>query len=106
MSTGLLMTLTGFLFLAEPLLIEVDSSVAYTLGPVMANWWTVPFAMLILAFPSGGSHRGSTRASRSPTMASAERTTGADRACAASPIASRRSMAACASQALPARGPS
>ena len=51
--TGVLLTVTGFLFLAEPLLIEVDSSVAYTLGQVVANWWTIPFAILILAFPSG-----------------------------------------------------
>jgi signal transduction histidine kinase len=51
--TGLLMTLTGFLFLAEPLLIEVDSSGAYTLGQVVALWWAIPFTALILAFPSG-----------------------------------------------------
>jgi signal transduction histidine kinase len=51
--TGKLLTLTGFLFLAEPLLIELDSSVLFTLGQITANWWTIPFATLILAFPSG-----------------------------------------------------
>jgi signal transduction histidine kinase len=51
--TGMLMTLVGFLFLAEPLLVEVDSSVAYTLGQVAANWWVIPFAALVLGFPSG-----------------------------------------------------
>jgi signal transduction histidine kinase len=51
--TGMLMTLTGFLFLAEPLLIEVDSSGAYTLGQVVALWWAIPFTALILAFPNG-----------------------------------------------------
>jgi signal transduction histidine kinase len=51
--TGMLMALVGFLFLLEPLLIEVDSSYAYTLGQVAANWWVVPFGALVLAFPSG-----------------------------------------------------
>jgi signal transduction histidine kinase len=59
--TGMLMTLVGFLFLAEPLLVEVDSSVAYTLGQVAANWWVIPFAALVLGFPSG---RLSTRIDR------------------------------------------
>ena len=47
------MTLTGFLFLSEALLSEVDSHVAYTLGQWSANWWIPPFAALILGFPSG-----------------------------------------------------
>jgi len=51
--TGMLMTLVGFLFLAEPLLVEVDSSFAYTLGQVSAGWWAIPFAALVLGFPSG-----------------------------------------------------
>jgi signal transduction histidine kinase len=51
--TGILMTLVGFLFLIEPLLVQVDSSVAYTLGQVAASWWAIPFAALVLAFPSG-----------------------------------------------------
>src|SRR4051794_4075439 len=51
--TGPLMTLTGFLFLSEALLSEVDSHVAYTLGQWSANWWTPPFAALVLGFPSG-----------------------------------------------------
>ena len=51
--TGRLMTLTGFVFLSEALLSEVDSHVAYTLGQWSANWWIPPFAALILGFPSG-----------------------------------------------------
>src|SRR3954465_4539281 len=51
--TGPLMTLTGFLFFAEALLSEVDSHVAYTLSQWAANWWTLPFAALVLGFPSG-----------------------------------------------------
>ena len=38
--TGPLMTLTGFLYLSEALLSEVDSDVAYTLGQWSGNWWT------------------------------------------------------------------
>jgi signal transduction histidine kinase len=51
--TGPLMTLVGFLFLLEPLLVEVDSSYAYTLGQIAANWWVVPFGVLVLGFPTG-----------------------------------------------------
>src|SRR3954453_7782227 len=51
--TGPLMTLTGFLFMSEAVLSEVDSHVAYTLGQWMSNWWTPPFAALVLGFPSG-----------------------------------------------------
>jgi signal transduction histidine kinase len=51
--TGPLMTLTGFLFLSEALLSEVDSHGAYTLSQWAANWWTPPFAALVLGFPSG-----------------------------------------------------
>src|SRR3954449_10034111 len=51
--TGPLMTLTGFLFLSEALLSEVDSHVAYTLSQWAPNWWTPPFAALVLGFPSG-----------------------------------------------------
>jgi signal transduction histidine kinase len=51
--TGRLMTAVGFLFLVEPLLTEADSSVAYTLGQVAANWWAIPFVALVLGFPDG-----------------------------------------------------
>ena len=51
--TGPLMTLTGFVFLSEALLSEVDSHVAYTLGQWSANWWIPPFAALVLGFPTG-----------------------------------------------------
>jgi signal transduction histidine kinase len=50
---GPLMTLTGFVFLLEAVLSGVDSSVAYTLSQWSGNWWTVPFAALVLSFPSG-----------------------------------------------------
>src|SRR3954453_8729766 len=51
--TGPLMTLTGFLFSAEALLSQVDSHIAYTLGQWVPNWWAIPFAALMLGFPSG-----------------------------------------------------
>ena len=51
--SGPLMTVTGFLFLAEPLLAEVDQSLAYSLSELEANFWTVPFATLVLGFPTG-----------------------------------------------------
>src|SRR3954470_6060863 len=50
---GPLMTLTGFLFLAEAVLSGVDSSVAYTVSQWAGNWWTPVFAALVLSFPSG-----------------------------------------------------
>ena len=51
--TGPLMTLTGFLFLGGQLLGETDLSATFTLGEIIANWWVVPFAALVLGFPSG-----------------------------------------------------
>jgi signal transduction histidine kinase len=51
--TGLLMTVTGFLYLGGQLLGESDRPVAYTLGEVVAIAWLVPFAALILGYPSG-----------------------------------------------------
>jgi signal transduction histidine kinase len=51
--TGPLMTLTGFMFLAEAVLTAVGSDVAYTLGQWAGNWWTPPYAALVLGFPSG-----------------------------------------------------
>ena len=47
--TGQLMTLTGFLFQAVPLVAEVS----YTLSEVIANWWLVSLAAVVLGFPSG-----------------------------------------------------
>jgi signal transduction histidine kinase len=58
---GALMTLTGFLFLAQELLAEFDSSLAWTLAEVLSNWWLAPFAALVLGFPTG---RLSTRTDR------------------------------------------
>jgi signal transduction histidine kinase len=51
--TGPLMALTGFLFLSEALLSEVDDHVAYSVGQWSGNWWTPTFAALVLGFPSG-----------------------------------------------------
>jgi signal transduction histidine kinase len=51
--TGPLMALTGFLFSAEALLSEVDSPIVYTVGQWVPNWWAIPFAALMLGFPSG-----------------------------------------------------
>ena len=50
---GALITLIGFLFLAQDLLGELDSDLAYTLAEVVSNWWLAPFAALVLGFPSG-----------------------------------------------------
>jgi signal transduction histidine kinase len=58
---GALMTATGFLYLAQELLGELDSDLAWTLREVVANWWLVPFAALVLSFPTG---RLSARADR------------------------------------------
>ena len=51
--TGPLMTLTGFLYLVPQLLAEAGSDLLYTLSELVANWWIVSFATLVLAFPSG-----------------------------------------------------
>src|SRR3954465_8656287 len=51
--TGPLMTLTGFLFVGEALLSEIDSHVGYTLSQWVPNTWAIPFAVLMLGFPSG-----------------------------------------------------
>jgi hypothetical protein len=51
--TGPLMTLTGFVFLAGQLLAEVDRPLGHTLADIVATWWYVPFATLVLGFPSG-----------------------------------------------------
>jgi signal transduction histidine kinase len=51
--TGPLMTLTGFMYLSEALLSGLDSHVFYTLGQWSGNWWTPPFAALVLGFPTG-----------------------------------------------------
>jgi signal transduction histidine kinase len=50
---GALLTVTGALFLAQELLGELDSDFAYTLAEVLSNWWIVPFAALVLGFPTG-----------------------------------------------------
>jgi hypothetical protein len=51
--TGGWMTLTGFTLLAGQLLAEAGAPAAYTLGEVVATWWYVPFAALVLSFPGG-----------------------------------------------------
>jgi signal transduction histidine kinase len=51
--TGLWMTATGFLYLGPQLLEEIDTSVAFTLGELFAVVWLVPFAALVLGYPTG-----------------------------------------------------
>jgi signal transduction histidine kinase len=51
--TGALMTLTGLLYLGTQLLGESEWPPAYTLGEVVAVAWLVPFAALVLGYPSG-----------------------------------------------------
>jgi signal transduction histidine kinase len=50
---GALMVATGFLFFAEQLPADVDSSLAQTLAMLFSGYWTVPFAILLLVFPQG-----------------------------------------------------
>ena len=54
--TGPLMTLTGFLFLSEALLSEVDSSVAYTLGQWSGNWWIAAVRRADPGLPERAAH--------------------------------------------------
>jgi signal transduction histidine kinase len=51
--TGALMTATGFLYLGGQLLGESGWPPAYTLGEVIAIAWLVPFAALVVGYPSG-----------------------------------------------------
>jgi signal transduction histidine kinase len=51
--SGMLMTATGFLYLAEPLLGEIGTPFWDSMAQLLANLWAVPFAALILSFPSG-----------------------------------------------------
>ncbi len=47
------MTATGFLYLAEPLLDQGGVPLTQSLAEWLANVWTIPFAALLLSFPSG-----------------------------------------------------
>jgi signal transduction histidine kinase len=51
--TGRLMVATGLAFFAEPLLGQLDSAFAQTLGTLLADAWTIVFVALLLSFPSG-----------------------------------------------------
>ena len=51
--TGLWMTATGFLYLGPQLLEEIDTSLAFTIGELFAVVWLVPFAALVLGYPTG-----------------------------------------------------
>ena len=51
--TGALMTATGFLYQATVLFGDTDSSVLFTLGEALGIAWLVPFAALVLGYPSG-----------------------------------------------------
>jgi signal transduction histidine kinase len=70
--TGLWMTATGFLYLGPQLLEEIDTSVAYTIGELFAVVWLVPFAALVLGYPTG---RLTTPADRIPVAVFAFGTT-------------------------------
>ena len=50
---GALMVATGFLFFAEQLPTDVDSSLLQTLAMLVSGYWMVPFAVLLLVFPQG-----------------------------------------------------
>src|SRR3954454_18635122 len=52
--SGLLMTATGFGFLASPLLAQLSAGSAQTASIVLQDMWTVPFAALLLTFLTGG----------------------------------------------------
>jgi hypothetical protein len=51
--TGALLALTGFLYLGAQLLGESASPAVYTLSEAIAIAWLVPFAALVLGYPSG-----------------------------------------------------
>jgi signal transduction histidine kinase len=51
--TGPLLTVIGFLFAVQAPLAAADWSVAFTLGEIIANWWVLPFTVLVLGFPAG-----------------------------------------------------
>jgi signal transduction histidine kinase len=51
---GRLLTLAGFGILLEPILVQLGSRVAVTLGALLGELWIALFAMLILTFVSGG----------------------------------------------------
>ena len=52
--SGPLMTATGFGLFLWPLLSQVDSAFALTLGEVLEDVWAIAFAALILTFVTGG----------------------------------------------------
>ena len=52
--SGLLMTATGFGFLASPLLAQVEAGSAQTAAIVLSDLWSIPFAALLLTFLTGG----------------------------------------------------
>ena len=52
--SGPLMTATGFGLFLWPLLSQVDSALALTIGEVLEDVWAIAFAALILTFVTGG----------------------------------------------------
>jgi signal transduction histidine kinase len=52
--SGLLMTATGFAFLASPLLAQIDAGAAQTGAIVLSDLWAIPFSALMLTFLTGG----------------------------------------------------
>ncbi len=52
--SGLLMTATGFGFLASPLLAQIGAGSAQTAAIVTSDLWAIPFSALMLTFLTGG----------------------------------------------------
>jgi signal transduction histidine kinase len=52
--SGLLMTATGFGFLASPLLAQIEAGAGQTAAIVFSDLWAIPFSALMLTFLTGG----------------------------------------------------
>jgi len=52
--SGVLMTLTGFAFFVQPLLLQLDAAIPQTLGHWFADLWFLFFVPLLLTFVTGG----------------------------------------------------
>jgi hypothetical protein len=53
-AVGRLLTLAGFGVLAEPILSQIDSPLAFTAATLVNEMWIIVYATLILSFVSGG----------------------------------------------------
>src|SRR5262245_61322094 len=52
--SGVLMTVTGFLFFLAPLLAQIDAPAATTALLLVNDYWTIPFVTLLLTYVTGG----------------------------------------------------